>query len=371
MGEKHILVVGAGFSGATFARLAAEDDVRVDVIDRRDHIGGNCFSYEDGETGVEVHKYGPHIFHTCNESVFRFVSRFTNLNPFVHRVKAVCQGRDYPLPVNLDTINTFFGENLTPDEARVFIEEKRVRFPRITNFQEYVLDALGRELYEAFYHGYTLKQWGLDPCEIPVSTARRLPVRFDRDDRYFTDPHQGIPDRGYGALFENLLDHEKIRIILGCSHGEMKGWQKKYDLMVFTGSIDEYFDYRFGELPYRSVRFEKMVAPDIQGCAVVNYCDAATPFTRIHEHRYFTPDRSFSKSIGFREFSHGTTSRSQPFYPIETRESRSLLKAYQGLAVDEEKVIFLGRLGNFQYLNMDQVIEGGMRAYGRSGLNER
>ena len=330
---KRVLIVGSGFAGSTFARLAAEKGIEVHVIDQKDHIGGNCYSYSDVETGIEIHKYGPHIFHTNYEEVYEFISRFTKFNNYVNRVKAVSNNKVYSLPINLHTINQFFGKNLSPKEAEEFIDGKRVKFDEISNFKEFVLNSLGYELYKAFFRDYTIKQWGKPPEEIPLSTAKRLPIRYNYNDNYFNDKYQGIPTNGYGSVFERILDHKNITITLNTSFTDVKNkWKNEYDYLIFTGSIDLYFDYCHGYLPYRTVWFEEIRDCEIQGNAVINYSDMSVPYTRIHEHKYFTPEKEFKKSVAFKEFSKKTDSQNNPYYAIENYESKLLIEKYNKLA---------------------------------------
>lgn len=361
---KKILIVGTGYSGAVFARLAAEDGNHIVIIDKNSHIGGHSYSYQDEETGVEIQKYGPHIFHTNFEDVYSFITQFTKLNNFTNRVKAVYKNRVYSLPINLHTINQFFDKNFSPIEAQKFIKKKQIKFDEITNFEEAVLNAIGVELYEAFFRDYTKKQWGVDPREIIVSTAKRLPVRYNYNDNYFNDKYQGIPIDGYGNLFRNMLDHENIEVILGTTFKEFRNnWRKDFNYLVYTGSIDNYFDYCFGALPYRTIRFEKIVGEEILGNAVVNFTEMSVDYTRIHEHKWFTPERQFQKSVAFKEFSDHTDSRNKPFYPIENEESSLLYDQYKALAEKEKNLLFLGRLAQFKYYNMDQVTKVSMDAY--------
>ena len=361
---KKLMIVGAGYAGAVFGRLAAEDGYHVELIDQKDHVGGHSYSYPDPDTGVEIQQYGPHIFHTNYEDVYRFITRFTRLNKFINRVKAIYHDRVYSMPVNLHTINQFFDKNFTPTAAKSFIESKQIHFERVSNFKEAVLSSLGRELYDAFFRDYTIKQWGVQPEEIAVSTAKRLPVRYNYDDNYFNDNYQGVPVEGYGALFKKMLDHKNITLSLKTPFETIKdNWKRKFDTLVFTGSIDQYFDYCFGALPYRTIRFEKIVGKEIQGNAVINYTDMSVPFTRIHEHKWFTPERHFEKSVAFREFSAATDSRKAPYYPVENEKSMVLYRRYKTLAEKEKNLILIGRLAQFKYYNMDQVTKSSIDAY--------
>ncbi|MCD4677999.1 MAG: UDP-galactopyranose mutase [Desulfobacula sp.] len=370
-----ILVVGAGFAGATFARLAADDGIQVDIIDQRPHIGGNSYSYADEKTGIEIHKYGPHIFHTDNSRVFDFISRFTRLNGYVHRVKAKYQEQTFAFPINLDTINQFFNTHFSPVQARQFITKKQIRLKTVENFEDFMLQSIGRDLYEAFFKGYTIKQWGRHPSCVPISTAMRIPIRFNNDDIcFFPDRYQGIPENGYQALFDRMLGHENIRILLGVAFKKFKRsiWRKDYNYLVYTGSIDEYFNRIYGELSYRSLRFEEIRDKGfIQDRAVINYCSQSIPYTRIHEHKHFTPDKKFSHTLAFREYPCDPRDQDGRYYPVESKENKMILKKYSQYANKEKNVIFIGRLGSFQYLNMDQVIGQAMLAYEQSKINKK
>ena len=361
---KKILIVGAGYAGSVFGRLAAEQGSTVQIIDKNDHIGGHSYSFKDVQTGIEIHKYGPHIFHTNYEDVYSFITRFSKLNNYINRVKVIHDNQVYSMPINLHTINQFFEENFSPLDARQFIESKQVRFDEITNFKEVILNSIGEELYEAFFKGYTKKQWGCEPEKIVASTAKRLPIRYNYNDNYFNDKYQGIPVNGYGSLFENILDHRKISITLNTDFNELKEtWRKDFDFLVFTGAIDDYFDHCIGVLPYRSLRFERIDGKEIQGNAVINYPDADVPYTRIHEHKYFTPGLNFDNSVAFKEFSLQAGKQNKPFYPIENESSLKLYNRYKEMAEKESEILFLGRLAQFKYYNMDQVIKSAIDTY--------
>ncbi len=364
--SKKILIVGCGFSGATFGRMAAEAGYQVTIIDRRDHIGGNAYTYQDEETGIDVHKYGAHIFHTNDDKVWSFVNRFSKFNNYTNRVKAISNGRIYTMPVNLHTINQFFNKNFSPKEAEAFIESLRVPCSRITNFEEFVTSSIGVELYEAFYKYYSIKQWGVNPTEINVSTAKRLPIRFVYDDNYFSDKYQGIPVDGYTALFERMLDHPNIRVILKTEYAGLKDtWRQRYNTMVFTGTIDYYFDHCFGKLPYRTIRFEEIRDKEIQGNAVINYTDMSKPYTRIIEHKYFAPGKKYESSVGYVEYSEAADSSRDPYYPVRNEESDKIYAQYDKLAEDEKDVLFIGRLAEFKYYDMHQVIGAALAAFRR------
>jgi UDP-galactopyranose mutase len=364
MAQKKILIVGCGFSGVTFGRLAAEQGFNVTIIDKREHIGGNCFSYKDEETGIEIHKYGPHIFHTNSDEVWNFVNRFTTFNNFTLRTKAFSGNSIYTLPVNLMTINQFFKKTFTPAEAESFVSSLRVKHERINNFEEFVTSSIGVELYEAFYKYYTTKQWGVHPTEINVSTAKRLPIRFYYDDNYFNDKYQGIPEEGYTKIFERMLDMENIEVLLGTDFNDWKDkWRSKYNYLVFTGSIDYYYNYCFGKLPYRTLSFKEIRGKEIQGNAIINYTDMSVPHTRITEHKWFTPGKKFENSVAHMEFSAATDSTFEPYYPVRNKESDLLFSKYEQLCKEDKDVIFLGRLAEFKYYDMHQVIGSALAKY--------
>lgn len=359
-----ILIVGCGFSGSTFAYLAAKYGLNVHIIDKREHIGGNCYSYKDEISGVEVHKYGPHIFHTNSHYVWKFINKFSSFNHFINRVKARANGCIYSLPINLQTINQFFNKTFSPEEAKQFIDEVRIKNIQIKNFEDQIISSVGYELYEAFYKYYSIKQWGVDPKNIDALVAKRLPIRFNYNDNYYNDIYQGIPVSGYTAIFKKMLSNNKIKIFLNTKFSDFEDtWQRDYKYLIYTGPIDEYFKFCFGELPYRKVLFKELRAKDILGNAIINFTDLSVPFTRIHEHKWFTPEHNFSDSIGFEEYSESTSSRYKPFYPVRNAESNIIYKKYENLLSNEKNVIFLGRLAEFKYLNMDQVIESALNKF--------
>lgn len=362
--KADFLIVGAGLSGATFARLAADAGYTCHIIDKRNHIGGNCFSYKDEETNIEVHKYGPHIFHTSSKEIWNWVNKFSSFTDYIHRVKANSNGSVYSMPINLHTINQFFKKKFSPLEAYRYIESIRIKHARISNFEEYVTASVGVELYEAFYKYYTIKQWGCDPKKINISVAKRLPIRFDYNDNYFEDIYQGIPLDGYTTLFNRILASDKIKIMLNTDfRQEYKKWRSLYRVLVYSGSIDEYFDYQLGVLPYRTLRFERVVDKEIQGVAQMNYTDYSKPFTRITEYKWFLPENKHKLSIAFMEFSDKADSMHEPYYPIRNSENDSIFKKYENLTSAEKSVIFLGRLAEYRYYDMHQVIASAMAKF--------
>jgi UDP-galactopyranose mutase len=349
-------IVGAGFSGAVIGRALAEAGHKVLVIDERPHVAGNCHSQRDPQTGVMTHVYGPHIFHTGDERVWAYVQRFGAMRPYRHRVQAVAGGMVYSLPVNLLTINQFFRKVMGPAEARAFVATKTRPISDPANFEEQALSMIGAELYEAFFRGYTRKQWGLDPAQLPASILKRLPLRFDYDDSYFAHPHQAIPERGYTELVAAILDTPNLELRLGARFEDLT---EAFAHVVYSGPIDRYFHYELGRLGYRTLDFETIRAKgDYQGTAVVNYCDEATPYTRITEHKHFAPWEKvkIEGTILYREFSRFCGPNDIPYYPIRQTNEEAMLKKYVDRAMATPGVTFVGRLGSYRYLDMDVTI---------------
>jgi UDP-galactopyranose mutase len=359
---KKIGIVGSGFSGAIMAYFLDKEGFKVDVFEKRNHIGGNCFTYRDNKTNIIVHKYGPHIFHTDNPQVWNFVNGFTHFVPFINRVKTNHRSRIYSLPINLHTINQFFNKDFTPTEALKFIDTKTFKFSHEpTNFEEQALHFVGRELYEAFLKNYTIKQWGVDPKELPSSILKRLPLRFNYNDNYFSHRFQGIPVNGYTEIFEKLLSSNSINLFLNTSFDKKN--LSLYDHIFFTGPIDSWFEYKLGRLKYRTLDFKiENHEGDFQGCAVMNYPDLSIPYTRITEHKYFSPWEQFDSTIIFKEYSRDMGVNDEPYYPFRLANDKDLLSKYLNLARIENKVSFMGRLGTYRYLDMDKVIEEALSA---------
>ncbi len=352
----NIAIVGAGFSGAVLARELAESGYHPRVFESRSHIAGNCHTERDPKSGVMVHKYGPHIFHTDNERVWQYLNRFAHFMPYTNRVKTTARGQVFSLPINLHTINQFFGKTFSPAEARAFIESQAdmsIEDPR--TFEEQALRFVGPDLYEAFFKGYTQKQWGCSPTRLPASILKRLPVRFNYDDNYFFHRHQGMPRDGYTALIEGILDHDNIDLRLGTAFSREQSMQ--FDHVFYSGPIDGYFDFELGRLGYRTLDFREIRAEgDYQGCAVMNYGDESIPYTRIAEHKYFSPWEQHDKTICFAEYSRECEEGDIPYYPIRLTEEQELLKRYVKLANGERNVSFVGRLGTYRYLDMDVTV---------------
>ena len=351
-------IVGAGFSGSVIARELAEAGYRSVVFDQRKHVAGNCWTERDVETGVMVHTYGPHIFHTDNESIWSYISRYSQMMPFVNRVKAVSGGQVYSLPINLHTINQFFGLSLGPTEAKEFLGSKSrsdIKDPK--SFEEQALKFVGDDIYQAFFKHYTQKQWGRSPADLPASILKRLPIRFNYDDNYFNHRFQGIPKDGYGAVVANILNHPLIELRLG---EEFRLGDANAPHIFYTGPIDRFYDYCFGRLAYRTLDFELFRSEgDYQGNAVINYCDASRPFTRITEHKHFAPWESanFSKTICYREYSREAQANDMPYYPVNLVAGENMLPKYMARVRKETRVTFVGRLATYRYLDMDVAIK--------------
>ena len=355
--SRNIIIIGAGLTGAVIARqLADSGTCSITLFERRDHLAGNCFTFRDPASGTMLHKYGPHIFHTNDTEVWTYIQRFALFEPFKHRVVARYQGRDYGLPVNLDTINAFYGTQFTSDEARDFIASRCLKLARpAANAEEQALSTLGHELFNAFYKGYIAKQWSRPPSDLPASVAARLPMRFDREDCYFGHKHQGQPRFGYTALVEALLDHPAITV-----HTETEITRadlRSADHVFWSGPLDAYFDHAEGRLGYRTLRFEELRAPTpIQGRAVVNYSDPDVPWTRIAEHSFFTPWETPREAVAFREYADDCSPEDEPFYPIRLISEKAVLARYIERAKAEKNITFAGRMGTYRYIDMDIAV---------------
>lgn len=356
------LIVGAGFAGSVIAeRLAQGMGQHVLVVDRREHIGGNAYDHYD-DAGVLVHRYGPHIFHTNAQRIVDYLSRFTQWRAYEHRVLANVDGLLVPIPINLTTLNALYGKSMTPEQAERFLAERAEPVEMIRTSEDVVVNQIGRELYEKFFRGYTRKQWGLDPSSLDKSVTSRIPTRTDEDDRYFTDTFQMMPRDGYTRLFENMLDHPRIDVLLDTDFKAVRN-VVAYKQLIYCGPIDEYFEFRFGRLPYRSLRFQHENLPQarFQPVAVVNYPDESVPYTRITEYKHLTGQTHPSTSISY-EF---PCDDGDPYYPVPRPENAELYRRYKALAEDTENVTFLGRLGTYKYYNMDQVVGQALALYQR------
>jgi UDP-galactopyranose mutase len=359
------LVVGAGFAGSVIAeRLASQHGARILLIDRRDHVGGNAYDEKD-EAGILYHKYGPHIFHTNSDMVVDYLSQFTEWRPYEHRVRASVRDRLVPIPINRTTLNNLFGLNLqTEEEAEAYLASRAEPVDEIRTSEDVVINAVGRELYELFFQGYTRKQWGLDPSELDKQVTSRIPTRTNTDDRYFTDKFQAMPLNGYTAMFERMLDHPLIDKSLGTDFRDLK--PRAFELadhIIYTGPIDEYFDYRFGQLPYRSLKFDHRTLDQqwFQEVAVVNYPSPDVPYTRISEYKHLTGQEHPRTTITY-EY---PSAEGDPYYPIPRSENQELFKRYEALADATGDVTFVGRLATYRYYNMDQIVGQALATFRR------
>ena len=361
------LIVGAGFAGSVLAeRLASQHQARILLIDRRPHIGGNAYD-EPNEAGILYHKYGPHIFHTNAQAVVDYLSRFTEWRPYEHRVLAVVRGQQVPIPINRTTLNTLFDLDLkTDEEAADYLASRAEPVDEIRTSEDVVVNAVGRELYELFFQGYTRKQWGLDPSELDKSVTARIPTRTNTDDRYFADMFQAMPKHGYTAMFENMLSNPLIERRLGADYRDVRD-SVDYDHLIFTGPIDEYFDFRFGKLPYRSLKFDHQTLEQEQYQAVgtVNYPAPDVPYTRISEYKHLTGQAAPVTTVTY-EY---PAAEGDPYYPIPRPENQALFKRYEALADATEGVTFVGRLATYRYYNMDQIVGQALATFRR--LDER
>ncbi len=362
------LVVGAGFAGATIAeRLAVHAGKKVVICDKRPHIGGNAYDHYD-DAGVLVHKYGPHIFHTNSRDVYEYLSRFTEWRPYQHRVLASVDGQLLPIPINLDTVNRLYGTNYTSLELEQFFRSVAEPVPAVRTSEDVIVSKVGRELYEKFFRNYTRKQWGLDPSELDACVTSRVPVRTNLDDRYFTDTYQVMPLHGYTRMFEKILTHPNIKILLNADYREVESAIPHREV-IFTGPVDEFFDYRFGRLPYRSLQFqfETRNLPVAQSGPVINYPNE-NAYTRVTEFKYLTGQEHPKTTLVY-EFSQA---EGDPYYPIPQPANAALYKRYQELADATPGVHFLGRLGTYRYYNMDQVVAQALSFYAKlSGTPRR
>ena len=359
------LIVGAGFAGSVIAeRLASRHGASVLIIDRREHIGGNAYD-EPNEAGILYHKYGPHIFHTNSEQVFDYLSQFTQWRPYEHRVRATVRDKLVPIPINRTTLNELFGLDLrTDEEAADYLASRAEPVDEVRTSEDVVINAVGRELYELFFRGYTRKQWGLDPSELDKQVTSRIPTRTNTDDRYFSDTFQAMPLEGYTKMFERMLDNPLIEKALGVDFRDIKDEAFEIaDHIVYTGPIDEYFDFRFGKLPYRSLKFDHQTLEQerFQEVAVVNYPDEKVPYTRISEYKHLTGQEAPVTTITY-EY---PSAEGDPYYPIPRPENQELFKKYEALADVTDGVTFVGRLATYRYYNMDQIVGQALATFRR------
>jgi len=367
--KADLVVVGAGLFGLTVAEQAARQGARVVILEKRDHLGGNAYSFVEPTTGIEVHKYGSHLFHTSSKKVWEYVNRFTSFNDYKHQVYTTHKGQVYSMPINLETMCSFFGLALTPEDASQLISEKSRPFRTESplNLEEKALSLVGSELYEAFIKGYTQKQWETDPIKLPSETISRLPVRFTFNNRYFSDTWEGLPLQGYSSWFDSMVDHENIEVKLNSDFFQLRKFIPDSTLVVYTGALDRYFNYSRGELGWRTLDLDLKVKEvgDFQGTAVMNYSDTEVPFTRVHEFRHLHPERKYQseRTVVMYEFSRVAHSSDEPYYPINTSADRALVQQYRELASKEKNIIFGGRLGSYQYLDMHMAIASALSVF--------
>ena len=375
--DADLVIVGAGLFGLTVAQQAVEKHgAKVEIIEVRDHLGGNAYSYMDKETGAEIHKYGAHLFHTSNPHVWEYVNRFTEFTNYVHRVYTTHNGEVFPLPINLGTINQFFHAHYTPAEAKALIAEQAGELAGTdpANLNDKGISLIGRPLYEAFIKNYTAKQWQTDPSELPAGIIKRLPVRFNYDNRYFRDTWEGLPKDGYTAWMERMIDDPRIHVTLNTDFFDESQPLNKKALVgkvpvVYTGPVDRYFDYELGDLKWRTVDFKEVRYDegDHFGCPVMNFADSDVPYTRAIEFKNFNPERKDSqnpdKTVVWEEYSRFATREDEPYYPVNTAEDKALYEQYAAKAAQEPKVVFGGRLGTYKYYDMHNVIDTALTAY--------
>lgn len=355
----RFLIVGAGFSGSVLAReLVTNIDCRVDIWEQRNHLAGNCYTYQDEKTGITVHGYGPHIFNTAKQEVWDYFNRFSPLRPYTHKVVAVHGSKTFTLPINLTTLKEFFGREFTPESAKQLLNklaDKSIKNPQ--NFEEQALSIVGKDLYHTFFYGYTRKQWGCEPRLLPASIFNRLPLRLTNDDNYHNHQLTGIPENGYTDFVVNLLNHPKISFQLNRSFSPSADDISNYDHIFYTGAIDAYFNYEFGRLSYRTLIFEKETLPgDFQQTAQTNFCDESVPYTRITEHKHFMPWKRFDDTVIFREYSAEAGIDDIPYYPKRLPDDMARYEKYRRKAEQLPDITFLGRLGTYRYLDMQHVI---------------
>lgn len=360
------LVVGSGFFGSTIAeRLSSNRPDHILVIDKRDHIGGNCYSEIDNETNIEYHTYGTHIFHTSNKAVWNYIQKFTEFNGYRHQVLTTYRDKVYQMPINLETINSFFELNLKPYEVEAFVRSKteieNIKCPK--NLEEKAIATIGRELYEAFIKGYTIKQWRQDPKTLPEEIFNRIPIRTNYNENYFFDIWQGVPLDGYTQIFKRMLSRKNITILLKTDFFNIIDLLPKSCKIIFTGPIDQFFDYKYGQLEWRSLSFEKLIVPveDYQGTAVMNYSEESIPFTRIHEPRHLHLERKYpnNRTLILKEYSK-QGNHDNLYYPVNTPRNQTILKRYQHDASQLTNIYFGGRLGSYQYFDMDAAIKNAL-----------
>jgi UDP-galactopyranose mutase len=370
--KSDILIVGSGLFGATLANLLATNlGLKVEIIEKRSHIAGNAYSYRDSKTGIEIHKYGSHIFHTNSEKIWKYINQFGTFNDYIHKVYAYNNNKVYNFPINLKTLSDFFEKKLNPSEAKKLLNKIREKNnpTKINNFEDKALSLIGVELYNAFIRDYTLKQWETGPKLLPSSIIERIPIRLNYDDRYFSDTYQGIPIDGYTKLVENMLSVKNINVNLDCDFFTVRKQQTNLPLTVYSGAIDKYFNFNHGILGWRTLDFEikKMSMNDFQGTSVINYTDMSEKFTRIHEFKHFHPEKteSVGSTIIMREYPRTALEDDEPYYPMNLDTDRSKLNKYRAQVKSEKNTLFGGRLGSYKYLDMHMAIGNAFNVYNK------
>ena len=361
----NIFIVGAGLFGVVMAERLASIGQRCVILEKRDHVGGNCASGIDPETGIEVHLYGSHIFHTSNAAVWEYINKFTKFNDYQHHVEIKVGNQIYPMPISLATMNAFLHKAFTPQEAREFVRSEQTH-EKADNLEDKAISLIGKTLYDAFIRGYTCKQWGCDPREMSPDIITRLPVRYNYNTRYFADTYEGIPLDGYDQLFKTMLDNPLIEVRLNCDFMDIRDQLPESSLIIYTGPIDHYFNYSEGRLGYRYVRFNRKSfdCPDFQGNSVINYGDISVPYTRIHEFRHYHPERPYgNRTVIYEEYSGDGSEKGEMAYPINTETNRQIFSRYQEKAKLEKNVIFGGRLASYKYWDMDDTIEASLKCF--------
>lgn len=369
LSEYKYVIAGSGFLGAVIAeRIASELKQPVLILEKRNHIGGNCYSERDAETGIEIHKYGTHIFHTSNSKVWEYINRFTKFNHYRHQVLTTHEGKVYQMPINLETINSFFSVSLKPFEVDAFLhaEIEKEGIAAITNFEEKAISLVGRKLYEAFIKGYSTKQWNMHPKNLPATLLSRLPFRKNYDENYYFSAYQGIPENGYTAIFEKMLSSPLIDLRLNTDFFAVKELLHKEAIVVYSGPIDRYFNYSLGTLSWRTLKFEKQIieTEDYQGTSVMNFADESILYTRIHEPKHLHPERTYikSKTVVIREYAERDNGEN-PYYPVPSEENNQLALQYRTLANKEKNLIIAGRLGDYKYYDMHETISRALEIF--------
>ncbi len=364
------VVVGSGIWGSVLAeRIASQLHSPVLVIEKRPHIGGNCYSSVEKETGIECHAYGTHVFHTKSKEVWNYITKYSHFTSYQHKVFTEYRNRVYPMPISLATINSFFEINLRPHQVNKFLAKERGKYQHPANLEEKAISLIGERLYRAFIFGYTKKQWGTDPSRLPESIINRLPVRFDYNTNYFDDIYQGLPVNGYQRLFQNILKERRVTVLLNTDFFSIQKNIAKDATVFFSGPIDSFFGYKLGRLEWRSLKFKREIhhVEDYQGTAVMNFADEKITHTRIHEFRHLHPERSYDlkKTVISKEFPENCYGKNEPYYPIDTEKNHKLFEAYRRLGAKNSRIIFGGRLGSYRYLDMDKAIAAALEEFNR------